>query len=356
MEKLIKSAVVSVASTSLSDEEKRLLNKFNPLGVTLFQRNIENKEQIKNIIKEIKEAIERDDVLIAIDQEGGRVARLKPPYFRNYLSQRSIGSLENFSKKKREAYLHALLIADELSELGINVNYAPCVDVLYDTTARVLKTRCLSSDEHEVSILAEQMLNAYKSMGIIPCLKHAPGHGRAVLDPHLELPIIEADKDLLQKDFYPFKYLAELTPMMMTAHIVLKSIDDKPITQSKKAIDEIIRSEIGFNGFLISDAIDMKALKGSLGEKTQTSLKAGCDAVCYCMGQVDELNEVLQSACFLEEDSFLRYEHLKRYLSYKSENRSLKKEADEYNLIAQKALVFKEDYDAVETLNQLLKK
>ena len=352
MSKHLKSAIVSIGSTTLTDEEKRVLSEFNPLGVTLFQRNIKNKEQIKNIIKDIKETLERDDVLICVDQEGGRVARFKPPYFRSYLSQKSIGSIVDEQLKKRVAYLQALLIADELKEMGVSVNYAPCVDVLYDETASVLKTRCFSADEKEVVLLAKEMIFAYQQQGIVPCIKHVPGHGRTLLDPHLDLPKIDVDFDCLKKDFYPFTELADLTPMMMTAHIVLPCIDDKPITQSKKSIDEIVRKEIGFNGFLISDAIDMKALKGSIAEKTTSALEAGCDAVCYCMGKTDELRQVLENATCLSDKSLERYERLLKW--FKNEGVSVSKEnVLEYDLISEQAPVFLDDYDAVEVLHHL---
>ena len=357
MIKPILSAVVSVAGTHLSDDEKYLLNQYNPLGVTLFARNIETPDKIKILIQEIKDTLERDDVLIGIDQEGGRVARLKPPYFREYLSQRSIGALPEQELKKRASYLQATLIADELKSMGINLNYAPCADVLFENTGNVLKSRCFSSDEKEVSTLAKIMLNTYIEQGVIPCLKHAPGHGRATVDPHLDLPILDDDLVLLKKDFYPFKHLASIAPMMMTAHIVLTKIDDKPVTQSKKVIHQIIRGEIGFDGFLISDAIDMHALKGSLSEKVMVSLEAVCDAICYCMGDLAGLEEVLKSALPLSDKGMERFLKLKSILSDKEKSQKISQIlVDEYQSIQKKSPVFSEDYDAVEILHRLKQK
>lgn len=354
MTKPITSAMVSVQGLTLSDEEKYLLEKYNPLGVTLFVRNIETPEQVKGLIKKIKETIGRGDVLIASDQEGGRVARFKPPFFREYMPQCSIGALHTETLKKRASFLQALLICEELLDLGVNLNYAPCVDVLSDKTAKVLKSRCFSSDEQEVALLAEEMIAVYIHKGIIPCIKHAPGHGKATVDPHLELPVLNYPLTELRRDFYPFKYLSPKVPMMMTAHIVIKDLDNKPVTQSKKVISEIIRGEMAFDGFLISDAIDMRALKGSLREKTKCSLEAGCDAVCYCMGSLEGLSEVLSSSSFLSDKSLERYCSMSNIISNSNGYLDFSnKMVEEYQNIKKEAPLFKEDYDAVEVLHQL---
>lgn len=351
--KPIKAAIVSIESFTLNDDEKSLLNKYNPLGVTLFLRNIKTPEQIKKLVYEIKEVVEREDVLICVDQEGGRVARLQEPYFKKYMSQRALGSFDE-TEAKRISFLQALLISDELKKVGINLNYAPCIDVLHNETGRVLKSRCFCDDEQKVTLLAREMVTAYHQNGVVSCLKHAPGHGLAHVDPHLSLPIIDLEMKDLEKDFYPFKMLASQAVSMMTAHILLSAIDDKPVTQSKKSIDTIIRGKIGFDGFLISDAIDMKALKGSLSEKTKASLDAGCDAVCYCMGEKDGLKEVLISADYLKDESLLRFEKMKVILNRFHSLLSLDVDViNEYQDFLKKAPIIHEDYDAVEVLNQL---
>lgn len=354
VQKPILSAMVSVQSTSLTDGEKKLLNQYNPMGVTLFARNIETKEQVKILVAQIKETIDRDDVLIAVDQEGGRVARFKPPFFKEYLPQRSIGSFENEKMQERAAYLQSLLIAQELKEVGVNLNYAPCSDVLFDQTGLVLKSRCFSSDEKRVAKLAGIMVDTYLKNNIISCVKHAPGHGRVLVDPHLELPVLDFSLEELKKDFYPFEVLATKTPMMMTAHIVLKEVDDLPVTQSEKVISKIIRQKMGFDGFLISDAIDMHALKGSLAQKVKTSLAAGCDAICYCMGELDGLEEVLKSVNPLTDRSLERFYSLKRILDQKRRDQQ---DTDilslEYEVLKKQAILFFDDYDAVEILHKL---
>ncbi len=354
MKKEIKSCMVSVASFELSDTEKYLLNKHNPLGVTLFARNIDTPEQTKNLILSIKDVLERDDVIVAIDQEGGRVARLKSPYFRDYLSQKSLGSFLSLKDQIKATKLQAMLISNDLLSLGFNLNYAPCADILFQKTDNVLKTRCFSSDERVVSRLAEEMMTVYIKNNIVPCLKHVPGHGRITLDPHLELPYLDASFEKLKKDFYPFKMLSQKTPMMMTAHIVLSQLDNKPVTQSKKVIQNVIRKEIGFDGFLITDALDMKALNGSLSEKVISSLNAGCDGVCFCMGDTSGLTEVLENTPVMTDVSLERFEKVRKIiLSDNVKKKITDSDIKEYTDLKEKAFVFQEDYDAVETLHLL---
>lgn len=350
--KPIKAAMLSIYGQKLTSKEKYLLEKTNPMGVTLFARNIKNPIQVRKLTDKIKEVIGREDVLIAVDQEGGRVCRLKPPYFQNYASQRAIGQLDD-NDRKRMSFLQARLISKDLRECGINLNYAPCVDVLHETTGKVLKSRCFSDDEKIVQECAAEAIKAYKKSGIISCIKHVPGHGLAQIDPHLNLPIINEKVTKLEKDFYPFKKLKNLTPMMMTAHIVLSKIDDKPITYSKKAITNIIRKRIGFNGFLISDAIDMKALKGSLAYKVKNSIDAGCDAVCYCLGNLRELEEIAAVLPPLSDLSLERFEKLKNIINQKSKLTKIEQNQIEYEQLYKKTPIIKDDYDSVEILNIL---
>lgn len=353
----IKSAMVSVAGLKLSEQEKYLLSTHQPIGVTLFKRNIETPEQVQALTKEIREAIGRMDVLIAVDQEGGRVCRFAPPYFDSYISQYGIGSLPK-AERLRLCALQGILIADELRSLGVNVNYAPCLDIRYAETASVLKSRCFSDDAKIVADCGRILINTYLENGIIPCMKHLPGHGRATVDPHLHLPHINQTIEELKADFLPFQVNADTCPMGMTAHIVIPSIDSAlPVTQSAKGIQTLIRRIIGFDGFLLSDAIDMRALQGTLAEKTKSVLRAGCDAVCYCGGEVEELQAVLESTPVLTDDSLWR---LNECLDIVNQN---PKEMDildllraEYDRLASKAQVPIEDYDAVEVLNQMKNK
>lgn len=338
-------AMLSVSGLELTDNEKYLLSQSNPLGISLFGRNIANKEQLKKLIKNIKETIGRDNVLIAIDQEGGRVRRLAEPHWPTYLSQSELDATS--------AKYHAQLISQDLHEVGINWNYAPVLDLAFENTTTALLNRCFSSSEKQVTKLGKIMLEEYIKAGICPCIKHMPGHGRATVDPHLHLPILDFSLQELSKDFYPFQALAKEAPAGMTAHIIIPEVDDKlPITQSKKAIDTIIRGLIGFDGLLISDAIDMKALKGSIGEKTKTSLEAGCDCICYCHGIYEELLDVISNCTQMNDISLERFNKIQTI--FKNRNTPDTNAKDYYKITSSRS--YSLNYDATEVLHQLKKK
>ncbi len=353
MEKPILAAMLSISETKLSDDEKRLFEQFNPLGITLFAKNIENKSQLKSLTKEIKEVIGRENVLIAIDQEGGRVRRLKEPEFRSYAAQIELGRLDE--KYDHETVLrtvrnHALLISQDLLECGINWNYAPCLDICYPQTSEVLKSRCLGNDEKKVAQLGHEMIEAYIQSGICPCIKHMPGHGRVTVDPHLGLPILNNPLSELKKDFFPF-YFNRKAPAGMTAHVVIKAVDDKhPVTQSKIAIKQIIRGEIGFDGFLISDSITMHALKGSLTERAISCLDAGCDAICYCYGNIDEMINLAKNCPFLTDNSLNRLAKIENIFQNSPKIKDYSVTEGDYAHICGSIDKYDEKYDATETL------
>lgn len=348
--KPILAAMLSVGSLHLSDEEKQILSAANPLGITLFKRNIESFEQVRALTQEIREVIGRENVLIATDEEGGRVCRFASPFGQDFVAQRAIGALPLPQAQELTA-LHGQLIAAVLRNVGVVLNYAPCLDVAYPQTDKVLKSRCFSDDEKKVALLGETLVKTYLQNGIIPCVKHLPGHGRASVDPHLNLPIIDVPLDCLQKDIYPFAAVADLAPMGMTAHILVPALDaDWPITQSAKGIN-FIRQEVGFEGFLLSDAIEMRALAGSLSEKTRLSLQAGCDAVCYCQGKAEGLREVVGAASFLDDKGLERLYKMETVLK---NNMALSTTAiEDYKRLAAQTPLLCDDYDAVEVLNRL---
>ena len=297
--KPIKAAIVSIEGTKLNDDEKRIIKNENPLGIALFARNIKTPKQLKNLNKQIKEIAERDDFIIAIDQEGGRVCRLKHPHFRNYVSQSAMIS-PGEEEARKIAKLHAELIADDLHNVGVNCNFAPTLDVATPDITDALKNRCFSENEKIVAELGKIIFDTYNQNAIIPCIKHLPGHSGATVDPHLDLPKIDK---INNKYFYPFEQITPSALMAMTAHIVINEIDNKPITMSKKAISEIIRNRFNFKGIIVSDALEMHALSGSLTERTQTSISAGCDVVCYCRGDKDGVMEVLDNCGYLSDNA-----------------------------------------------------
>lgn len=352
--KAILPAILSCQGTALSDEEKYFFAKSNPLGINLFARNIANKEQIKTLLTEIKTAIGRDDVLIAIDQEGGRVRRLAEPEFRSYTSAFNLGSLP-LEEAKKACTLHSRLIAADLQELGINVNYTPVLDVLYPETTDALRSRCFSDNEKTVATLGKTCVEEYINCGISPCIKHMPGHGRTHTDPHLNLPVLDNSLQELAKDFYPFQVCKD-SPCGMTAHVVVTEIDNTlPVTQSKKAIDTLIRGIIGFQGLLISDAIDMKALRGSSGQKAQAALEAGCDCVCYAFGKIEEMQDIAALCPSMTEQALERYQSVKAVWNKQISFANLAKDAQDYLKTIGNIEGYKETYDATEVLNNLLK-
>jgi len=303
MTKPILAAILSVSSTVLTDEEKRLLEKANPLGVSLFGRNLQTKKQIKALTKNIKEVIGRDDVLIALDEEGGRVNRLKNAGFADYASQKVLGKIDRVNITKA----HAELISEDMKSVGANFNFAPCLDMDYKETTNALKSRCLARGVQKISKHGRILWQTYQKNGICPCIKHLPGHGRASTDPHLGLPVLDFSLKDLSRDFEPF-ILNKDCPAAMTAHILIPEIDKKnPVTMSKKAVKEIIRGVIDYKGFLISDALEMHALRGSVSERVNASLDAGLDAVCYCLGDIKGLWEVVQTRRFLTDCSLERF-------------------------------------------------
>jgi beta-N-acetylhexosaminidase len=330
----------------LSDEERCLFEKYNPLGVCLFSKfctNIENKEQVRLLVSDIKEAIGRDDVLIAVDQEGGRVRRMLDPEFTAVTAQQNI-TTEELAKQ------HAYLISHDLKSCGINVNFAPVLDIMTAKTSDVLKGRCF---ENNVAELGRAMVDEYIKHGICPCIKHIPGHGKAATDPHLSLPLIEESMEELQTDFAPFKSLSD-APMGMAAHIVLRALgDEKAVTVSAKAIKNIIRGEIGFNGFLVSDAIVMKALQGSIAEKARQSINAGCDAICLGNADFAANAELCASGIVMSDKAAERLQRVLEIIRKDGQFAQYEQIKNKYCANLKNIITYDYNYDATEVLNRL---
>ncbi len=351
MNKPISAIFLSCGSTRLSFDERQLFKNANPLGITLFSRNIESKTQIKALTDEIKEVIGREDVLIAVDQEGGRVRRLTSEEFHAVNSQLDIGKL-NLEDAKKVSKAHAEIISHDLKSVGINLNFAPVLDVIHPQTTKAIYSRSFSSNPETVAILGKIMVDTYIANGIIPCIKHLPGHGNTHTDSHLELPFIDADISEIRKDIIPF-INCNNSPFAMTGHILLNAVDSSnPVTQSPKAIQQIIREEIGYNGFLISDAIEMKALKGSIEEKALKSLQAGCDAVCYCLAKIEDMKKLTAICPFLSDISHKRLDNALKILKNKS-NINIEKSVETYYSVLDSIEPYRDDYDMTEVLFKL---
>jgi beta-N-acetylhexosaminidase len=293
---ILKSAIFGLSGLTLTDEEKNFFSKVNPIGFILFARNCDSPEQVKALTKSLSELMQAN-VLILIDQEGGRVARLKPPHWRKTppASVFDAIAVQSLADGKRAVYANARLIARELYALGINVDCAPLADVPIEGAHDIIGDRAYGDDPHQVSILADAMARGLLDGGVLPVLKHIPGHGRAGADSHEALPVVHESLDILRKsDFIPFKALAGL-PLGMTAHVLYTAIDpDFPATLSSKVLD-LIRNEIGFDGLLMSDDLSMKALNGELASLTTQSLSAGCDIILHCNGKMEEMQAIAET-------------------------------------------------------------
>ena len=347
----ILAAFLSIEGTSLSDAEKRLLARYNPLGITLFNRNLENAEQVKNLVAEIKELVRGDETLIALDSEGGRVNRLKAAGFPDYAFQQTLAETSDSEKIVK---MHAALISRDMRAVGANLNFAPVLDVAHQGMTAALEGRVFSSDAQTVARLGNEMIKTYISEGICPCMKHLPGHGRAMTDPHLSLPVINEPLEALEPDFEPFHACRDC-PAGMTAHILINAVDPKhPVTQSEKGIRELIRGRIGFEGFLISDAIDMKALHGNVVEKALGCWQAGCDAVCYCIANIKEMEALCANGQYLSDKSLTRLARILETTRHKKTNMLDFNEKDYYSA-TQQVKQISVAYDATETLHQMQK-
>jgi beta-N-acetylhexosaminidase len=304
-------AIYGCQGIALTEEESSFFREVKPFGFILFARNCADPEQVRSLCASLRETIEDASAFILIDQEGGRVARLKPPHWRARPAVRRFGMMYEAdpAAAREAAYLDARLIAEELCALSINVDCAPVLDVPVEGAHDIIGDRAFSEDTSIVIELARAAIDGFLEGGVLPVIKHMPGHGRAEVDSHEALPRVRAKpEELSAHDFVPFRSLNS-APLAMTAHVVYESLDDRrPATTSPKIIREIIRGEIGFDGFLMSDDISMKALSGSVGERAKAALFAGCDAVLHCNGRMEEMKEVSQSAPPLSEKSIRRAE------------------------------------------------
>lgn len=282
----MKRAVLGISSLELTKEEISLFKEHQPFGVILFKRNCKDEDQLKSLTSSIKGVLPESRIFI--DQEGGKVARLKAPSFKEFPAADSFSS-------KEEVYDNYFIMGKYLKSLGIDVNCAPVADILYSFAHKIIGDRSFGENVDQVVKFANAAAQGLMDSGIIPIIKHIPGHGRALVDSHLKLPTVDTDlKTLEETDFAVFKALNDL-PMAMTAHVIYNALDsESPVTTSKKSID-YIRKEIGFEGLLISDAIEMKALEGNFASLSAQVLEAGCDLVLHCTGELREMKEVLEA-------------------------------------------------------------
>ncbi|MGH6828364.1 MAG: beta-N-acetylhexosaminidase, partial [Rhizomicrobium sp.] len=293
----------------LSAEEHDFFREIRPFGFILFARNISDPEQVLRLVRSMRDAAEDDLAPVLIDQEGGRVERLMPPHWHARPPAARFGRLHlvNPDAAREATYLNARLIADDLSRLEINVDCLPVLDVPVSGAHDVIGDRAFAHDPATVIDLGRAQIEGLMEGGVLPVMKHIPGHGRAVCDSHHGLARVTSSlTELSASDFVPFRSL-DMCPMAMTAHVVYEAIDpQRPATISPKVVRKVIRGEIGFEGLLMSDDLSMRALSGSMAGRTKAALFAGCDVVLHCNGDMGEMKEVAREMKGLEGDSLRR--------------------------------------------------
>lgn len=305
-------AIFGIAGPSLSQEERAFFADADPAGYILFARNCEDKAQLRRLTDDLRSIHGREQLIISIDQEGGRVARMKPPVWQRYPAGEAFARLWDIAPASaiEAARANAEAMGRELAEMGITVDYHAPFDVRRKETDDVIGDRALGSDPLQVAALGRAVLDGMSRAGIVGCLKHMPGHGRATCDSHKELPHVAASDEDLAVDLEPFRTLAA-HPLGMSAHIVFEAWDaDHPATLSAKVIDEIIRQRIGFDGLLLSDDIDMQALDGTIPDRARRALEAGCDIVLNCWAKMDDQRAIAEQSPDLGDAAAERLERV----------------------------------------------
>ena len=301
-------AIFGCAGTRLSPAEQAFFRDSDPAGFILFARNIETPDQVRGLVADMRACAGRPDAFVLIDQEGGRVARLKPPHWRAAPPQGIFAALDP-ATAYRAARLNARLLATELRDLGIDVDCLPLLDLRFPGAHDIIGDRSFGETVETVSRLGRLVCEGLLEGGVLPVIKHIPGHGRARADSHHELPRVETSRaELEQTDFAPFRDLADM-PLAMTAHIVYADIDpDRPATTSPTMMNDIIRGFIGYDGLVMTDDLSMKALGGEFSTRTAESLEAGCDVVLHCNGDMGEMEQIAAAARPLDAAGFRRYQ------------------------------------------------
>lgn len=294
-----KAVILGCSGPRLTAEEKAFYAGERPWGFILFGRNIEDHAQISDLVAELRHSIGRPDAPVLIDQEGGRVQRIKPPLAPKYPAGAVIGEAYRRDRQAglRAAWLMSRLHAFDLSRYGISVDCLPVLDVPVQGGGHdVIGNRAYGHDADDVAALGAAAAAGLKAGGLLPVIKHMPGHGRAAVDTHLQLARVDASRaELEESDFKPFRALRK-EAMAMTAHVVYAALDpDHPATTSRIVIEEIIRDAIGFDGLLMSDDVSMKALSGDFSDRTRAILAAGCDVALHCNGLMDEMKAVVRA-------------------------------------------------------------
>ncbi len=303
-------AILGLSGETLTDPERAFIREARPAGFILFGRNIRDRAQLGALTDSLREVTGRADLPILIDQEGGRVARLKPPEWPEFPAGWRFAELYRKAPISgiEAARINAEAIAATLAEVGINVDCLPLLDIRGEGTHDVIGDRALGAEPMQVAALGRAVLDGLEAGGVAGIVKHMPGHGRAAADSHVELPVVAADEAELETDIAPFRALKD-APMAMTAHVLFPAWDaDRCASVSPIVIGEVIRGRIGFDGLLMSDDIAMEALSGTHAERAQAALKAGCDLVLHCSGRLEDGKEIAGALGEIGEAATIRLE------------------------------------------------
>jgi beta-N-acetylhexosaminidase len=302
-------AIFGCEGKLLNDQERSFFRDVQPFGFILFARNCESAAQVRALCDDLRSTVANPKAPIFIDQEGGRVQRLGPPHWRKRPAARQFGELfkRNPVDGRQATYLCARLIAHELKEVGVTANCTPVLDVPVVGAHDIIGDRAYSTEPAIVIELGRIVVAGHLDSGVLPVIKHIPGHGRAQADSHLTLPRVSTPyPELSTHDFVTFRGVND-APVAMTAHVVYEAVDPKrPATTSSRVVQTVIRREIGFDGLLLSDDLSMAALQGSIGKRANSALLAGCDVVLHCNGDFNEMKEVASSVKILSGESLRR--------------------------------------------------
>ncbi len=316
-----RAAIFGCAGREPTPDERAFFRDADPLGFILFARNVDTPGQVRRLTEDLRSCVARAEAPVLIDQEGGRVARLKPPHWRKAPPARVLGELyrRDAGKGLEATQLNSRLLAMDVASVGCDVDCLPVLDVAFADTHSVIGDRAYGDTPEMVAALGRAAAEGLLAEGVMPVTKHVPGHGRATVDSHHDLPHVSASRESLERnDFLPFKLLADL-PWAMTAHVLYEAVDPKAaLTVSAQGVKDVIRRHIGFDGLLLSDDLNMQALGGTLGERAERALAAGCDVALHCSGEMAEMKEVAGRTGPLTTDGLRRFE---ASLAYRARHR-----------------------------------
>lgn len=294
-----RAVILGLAGPELSDRERALFAETDPLGFILFARNCVSPDQVRRLVEDLRETVGRGDAPVLIDQEGGRVQRIGPPHWRAAPAAACFAGMDGNDEASalEAAWLNARLLGAELADLGITIDCAPVLDIPQPGAHDIIGDRAAGTTPAEAAMFGRVTCDGLMASGVLPVIKHMPGHGRATADSHVSLPVVHASRaDLERVDFAPFQALNGM-PWGMTAHVIYAALDDaRPATISPSVINDIIRGLIGFDGVLVSDDLCMGALGGPIGQRATAALAAGCDVALHCNGEFEEM-EAIAAVC-----------------------------------------------------------